>query len=284
MAAYPLKDKAMINDKLLDIVNKLHSTLEIDLIIQYFAGFLKKHLKFDSIAYINNKTHTHFYQGIDKTYQFNYNLTIDNQPLGKITLTRAKRFSKNEVFKLEEYLCLLISPLKNATTHYQALYQALHDPLTQLLNRGSLESTLTREMKLADRYNKPLSLLILDIDNFKMINDYYGHLVGDEVLSLSATIIKQTIRETDVAFRIGGEEFLVILSDTDKKGAKRLAERLRDKVQHAGINVNKKTLNFTVSLGLSCYITPDSQHTLISRADKAMYQAKSQGKNQVCVV
>ncbi len=265
----------------LEIVNKLHSTLDIHEIFKLFCDHLNSQLPFDSLNYDNNQLAAHFSHGAPQTNQFNFNLTIENTELGQILITRKQSFNQDEINLLEEQLCYLIYPLKNAIAHFEALNAALRDPLTQLLNRGSLENTLQRELKLTERQQSPLSIIVIDIDNFKKINDQYGHPNGDNVLIQIAKIITQTIRETDFAFRTGGEEFLIILSDTDSNGSKKLAERLRERVEHSPVNDKAGTISFTISLGLSCYRPGDNQQTIISRADNAMYQAKSAGKNQV---
>jgi hypothetical protein len=197
-----LKKKQL--DSILNTVTLFHSSLDVHTIMQYFAHHLKKHIEYDSLSYHHPVLRNRFMIGKEEKYTTHFDLAIEKRTLGQITFTRARPFKKKDTLALEEQLSLLINPLKNAISHHQALHAALHDPLTTLLNRGSLPNTLQREMQLAERHNKKLSIIMLDIDDFKKINDKHGHVLGDQVLSQTALIIQTTIRETDYAFRIGG--------------------------------------------------------------------------------
>ncbi|MCX7957579.1 MAG: diguanylate cyclase [Deltaproteobacteria bacterium] len=158
---------------------------------------------------------------------------------------------------------------------------AVTDNLTGIYNRRHLEESLSIEIERAKRYNRPFSVILLDIDYFKSVNDTYGHTLGDKVLILFAEIISKNIRITDICGRWGGEEFLIICAETDKKGAARLAERIRklfEKVKYD--NIPPKT----ASLGVTDYREGDTTDTIINRADNALYSAKNNGRNQVVTI
>jgi len=161
------------------------------------------------------------------------------------------------------------------------------DQLTGIPNRRSFNTQVNKEWGRNMREKKPLSLLLLDIDRFKLFNDTYGHQQGDEVLRLiSATLIDSLRRSSDFAARWGGEEFVVLLPGTDMNGAWINAERIRENVEQTSVSVlNGQTVGLTVSIGLSTVIpTQDSsQHDLISQADRALYTAKEKGRNMVCI-
>lgn len=156
---------------------------------------------------------------------------------------------------------------------------AIKDPLTGLYNRIKTDKTLSLELKRISRTNGSLSLIILDIDNFKAINDNYGHQAGDSVLIELATLIKTSIRESDIAGRWGGEEFLLLCPETNIIGAINLAEKIRQTISSYNFKIVN---NVTASFGVSNYRQADTEYTLIERADKAMYQAKNNGRN--CVI
>jgi diguanylate cyclase (GGDEF)-like protein len=155
---------------------------------------------------------------------------------------------------------------------------ALSDALTGLPNRLCFQSHLTREIRRAERYGCRLSLILLDIDLFKKVNDTYGHQAGDEVLVELARIALSEMRESDICARWGGEEFVVLLSDTPLDGATVAAERLRKAIAERRFSVAG---TLTCSFGVSELRPEDSDTTLVARADKALYQAKESGRNRV---
>lgn len=155
------------------------------------------------------------------------------------------------------------------------------DPLTRLANRRHLMEMLDREFTRSIRSGSPLSLVMLDIDHFKKINDTYGHQVGDEILIDMATILRRHLREYDLAARYGGEEFSLVLPDADLDKAMQVAERLRKAVAQKRFNAAKSALNITISLGVGCIPRPEIQSVddLIRFADDALYKAKREGRN-----
>ena len=170
--------------------------------------------------------------------------------------------------------------LRNALLYHRALQTARIDPLTGVRNRATMDSAIHREIELARRHDTPLSVILLDIDHFNQINDQYGHLSGDQALKSIAQCADRTIRESDMIFRYGGEEFLVLLSGTDSDGAGQLAERIRENVERLNPHIHK-SMNLTVSLGVAGMRNGDDSGALFKRADTALYKAKQQGRNRV---
>lgn len=159
---------------------------------------------------------------------------------------------------------------------------AMVDPLTALLNRRALDTHL--EALLAVEQAEPLSVLMADIDHFKVINDRYGHGIGDAVIRNVAEVIRKCIRGADVAVRYGGEEFVVLLPNTSLHGAASVAESIRNRIEC--LRLRRKTDNalltpFTVSLGITERRSGDTQDALLARADQALYQSKQNGRNRV---
>jgi len=157
---------------------------------------------------------------------------------------------------------------------------ATTDELTELLNRREIMRLLELEVARADRQGTALSLMMLDLDHFKAINDSYGHQAGDRALKNAAENFKQQLRKTDFIGRIGGEEFLVILPDTDISSAYWLANRIRQALEQQTTD-NSAIPSCTASIGVTQYIASDDLHSLIQRADETLYQAKSNGRNCV---
>lgn len=174
--------------------------------------------------------------------------------------------------------------IDNAMLYEETKKLSLHDPLTGLANRHLMNIELDKEFARAKRTGGPLSLIILDIDHFKIFNDNYGHLKGDELLVNLASILSKAVREVDLAARYGGEEFLLILSDTDVESARKIAERIRMAVESETFLPTSgfQQVNITVSLGISLYdSTVASTDELVSMADKALFSAKRKGRNRV---
>ncbi len=163
--------------------------------------------------------------------------------------------------------------------------QAHIDYLTGVSNRGYFMNQAELELSRAIRYNNPLSLYMLDIDFFKKVNDSHGHKVGDLVLVKLAEICRQTLREVDIIGRVGGEEFVILLPETDLVKATEVAERLRESIENAKVPMESGLpLHFTVSIGVTSLVSKDDNlDVLLSYADKALYQAKETGRNRVCV-
>jgi two-component system cell cycle response regulator len=159
------------------------------------------------------------------------------------------------------------------------------DPLTQLVNRRALTARLTTEMERVRRYNAPLAMLVLDLDHFKMVNDTYGHLTGDDVLFGLATVLQRSVRAVDTVARYGGEEFVIVMPETGKQGAIAFAERIRDRISSHGFPLpGGREIHITASIGVATFPAHglDSAEDLFRAADAALYRAKGSGRNLVC--
>ena len=157
-------------------------------------------------------------------------------------------------------------------------YVANHDKLTSLYNRYKFDESLEKEIQRAKRYAHPLSFIITDLDYFKDINDNYGHQTGDTILIQLAGILLENIRDIDIVARWGGEEFVMILPDTDKEQALSLAEKLRSIIQKHNF---EKKISLTCSFGVTTFHKGDTKDTIFARMDKALYEAKESGRNRV---
>ncbi|MDN5322545.1 MAG: two-component system, cell cycle response regulator [Clostridia bacterium] len=155
------------------------------------------------------------------------------------------------------------------------------DPLTGLYNKLAIEKTLSKIWVNAQEAKTPLTLVMIDLDNFKDVNDCYGHMVGDELLQEISNVIKKSLRDGDVVMRFGGEEFLVLLPKTDGAGAEKPLERIRKRIEEGVFTENN--IKITASIGAAVYPDhrPLSAEELIEFADAAMYEAKAKGKNRL---
>ena len=163
--------------------------------------------------------------------------------------------------------------------------QATTDPLTRLKNRRAFFENGSRQVSMARRYGTDLSILVIDLDYFKKINDNFGHQAGDEALVTVAQILAHMTRTEDTVARIGGEEFSVLLPDTNRLGAAVLAERIRSAVARERFTVDGQALHLTLSIGVASYAVEqvDTVDQLLNIADQRMYLAKKHGRNRICV-
>jgi len=159
---------------------------------------------------------------------------------------------------------------------------ARYDDLTQIYNRRVFYTEAEKQIEIAHRYHRPAAVLMLDLDNFKQVNDRYGHHSGDEVLKHFIRICKDSVRQTDFLGRTGGEEFAVFSPETDLEDALLLAERINEHTSASSLVVDAKTIQYTVSIGVAILVkTTDNIDVLLSNADKALYEAKAAGRNCV---
>jgi len=158
--------------------------------------------------------------------------------------------------------------------------EAMHDGMTGLLNHKFFEKRLDEEIERSERYKEKITLLFLDLDNFKRINDTYGHLFGDYVLKITASIIEENVRNIDIVSRYGGEEFIVILINANKKDSLKTAERIRKQIEEYEFIEEKISEHLTIIIGMGEFPTDaKNKENLIRYSDHKMYTAKNDGRN-----
>jgi len=189
-------------------------------------------------------------------------------------------FMSRAVNCLSHYLEMALS-----VQSYRAL--AMHDGLTGLLNRTSLDARLAEEISRARRHGGTLSIMLIDVDHFKRLNDELGHLSGDHILRLLADIFTATTRESDLAFRFGGDEFAILLPFTDGDSARCTAERIRVRLscmpaEAFCVTGEIPVLRPDISIGIAQYRQGDAETDLLRRADQHLYQAKARGRGRIC--
>ena len=161
--------------------------------------------------------------------------------------------------------------------------RALRDVLTQLPNREAYQQRLAQEFERWQRYQRPLSLIVCDIDHFKRVNDTYGHLSGDKVLRIIAKSLAKRLRKTDFIARFGGEEFVVLMPETEQQQALKVVDGVRSAIAACPFHFKDEPVSITLSFGISGFTTDDEPESVFARADKALYEAKDQGRNR-CVL
>lgn len=258
----------------------LQTTLDLPQLLSLVYEHCQRLFGTCGLGYQNSAQSLSLQHGKSETHHCNYQLEIDHQILGKVSLSRRYRFTPDEIVIIENVLCKVVHPLRNCLLYRHAMKTAKTDTLTGLPNRLAFEAMMDREIDLARRLSLPICLLVIDIDHFKKINDNFGHTLGDQALIDVAARLLHSLRRADITFRYGGEEFVVLLSQCDVEAAEQVAERLRHDIETMQ-NVSAAYGSVTISIGLAQYQANDTAQQFFDHADKAMYQAKHLGRNQV---
>jgi diguanylate cyclase (GGDEF)-like protein/PAS domain S-box-containing protein len=233
--------------------------------IQDSGKIIEKNSDGTVIRMIGAHTNIHdFKRSQEKLLQQNELLMNDNLTLDALVKERTEELNLINK-KLQEQI-------------QEVEYNASHDRLTGLYNRRKFESIFEKEMHRAKRYLYPLSVVLFDIDDFKKINDTYGHKIGDEILIGISILVQKIIRQSDTIARWGGEEFIIIFPESDLESTKVKAETIRSAIDR---EIFPKNLHVTCSFGVTTYLKEDTSDSLFIRCDNALYQAKNLGKNNV---
>lgn len=262
---------------------QLQTSLEPEKILTIFFHGIQRMIPLKALNYEHRISDVQLQLGERAHHCISYSLSNEGEHLGELVFQRNQRFSELELGQLESLLTCLLFPLRNALLYRAATQSALRDPLTGTGNRIAMDQTLSREIEVAHRHKHPLSLLMLDIDHFKRVNDIHGHSAGDEVLKAVATEIKGQLRTIDRVFRFGGEEFLIVLSNTGREAAAMVGQRLRLAAMHLTYPMLTHSIELTVSLGCATLLPAESVERVLHRADSALYVAKREGRNRLAM-
>lgn len=257
-----------------------------------------------SSADVQGRNYCDIFQPLDK--HGNHLCNSDTCPIQRV-------FEISTLTEVEAYIChkeghllpisIRIAPVREVDQHYVVAVEihsssspryamrqrleelqelALHDPLTGIANRRFVEISLAARLEEFKRYGFDFSVMFIDADNFKTINDTHGHIVGDRILKMISATVANSLRSFDVIGRWGGEEFVVLLVNTKSEDMFKLADRLRRLVENSALKLDSgETLKVTVSIGATAAQRGDTVDSLIERADKLMFESKRRGRNQV---
>ena len=211
-----------------------------------------------------------------------FNELSDNLNMANAELQSRVDYADNQLIKTNNILLERSGELLDLSEKLETL--SVTDPLTELFNRRHFEKTITNEIEVTKRHGDMISLLVMDIDNFKLINDTYGHTHGDTVIKMVADTMKESLRDTDILCRIGGEEFVAICKRADKDNSMRLAEILRGIIENTSVNIGAEEVKVTVSIGVATVTeanVTEKGADIFKHADIALYSSKGNGKNRV---
>lgn len=255
---------------LVNIIQQLHQHLDPRTVFACFGKIMGQHLPLYGVR-LDYKDY-HFHWGSQKGYAIEQHLTIADCQF-TVNYNLKAPLVPSQTQKLNQLQSLVLQPLFNAIQYREMSLQAMYDALTQLGNRHYYQESLKKEIARAQRHNSDLSLIALDLDNFKQLNDDHGHPLGDKALIEFARMLNSTIRDTDQAFRIGGDEFTLLIQ-ANAEDATILCQRVLDAVA-----THQYLDNYQVrtSMGISQWRANDSEQTFYQRADNALYLAKAAG-------
>jgi diguanylate cyclase (GGDEF)-like protein len=284
-----LKDNARISQDNQDLKNSLEETIALYDITKHICAYLdeaemlssfqeklKNYLKVSDCQFIKGKLDESAFAGY-VVMPFK----VDTHPIGHLAV---KLVNQDGVDKFNILTQQLLLGLRRSYLYRKIQEIAISDGLTGIFSRRYFFERFCEEVERSCQFNHQFGFLMVDVDHFKRHNDQYGHLVGDMILREVARVIKGNLRQIDIVGRYGGEEFAIILSETDKSGTLFAAERIRRSVEDTRIRAYDEDLAVTLSIGISMFPNVSREVSkLVEAADKALYQAKGSGRNRVCI-
>ncbi len=267
------------SENLLQLASALQTTLDAESLIGIFGKHLSTLVSHRGLQFTNEQAGIDVTTGDSGPDRVDYPLMLEERLLGHLGVLSAGALSASQKKTVEVLIAGLLQPLRNALTYREAVNASARDPLTGVNNRGRFREVMDREVELSRRHGAPLSLIMLDVDRFKSINDTHGHVVGDIALKSIASCTLSCIRDSDILFRYGGEEFCIALANTNLTGARKLAERIRRALEILVVRASGTRLHVTASFGVATLAKEDDVAHLVEKADHSLYRAKALGRN-----
>ena len=267
------------SENLLQLASALQTTLDAESLIGIFGKHLSTLVSHRGLQFTNEQAGIDVTTGDSGPDRVDYPLMLEERLLGHLGVLSAGALSASQKKTVEVLIAGLLQPLRNALTYREAVNASARDPLTGVNNRGRFREVMDREVELSRRHGAPLSLIMLDVDRFKSINDTHGHVVGDIALKSIASCTLSCIRDSDILFRYGGEEFCIALANTNLTGARKLAERIRRALEILVVRASGTRLHVTASFGVATLAREDDVVHLVEKADQSLYRAKALGRN-----
>ena len=269
------------SDVMARLARRLSTTLSLEAQLSILAEEMTDMVPFDSLNYRHRIARQDFVfsTGMGGPHRCEYRLSLEGHQYGTLTLHRRQRFSEEELTGIEMMLSGAICHIRNACQFIAIEQTALTDSLTGIGNKRALDEALQRASAMADRHGAPWSLILCDLDHFKLINDNHGHVVGDHILARTAEKLEQALRNSDTVYRFGGEEFAILLPHTNEQEARDVADRIRAAIESIRVDGGETPLTVTASCGVAMHLTDEQPEQWLARADEALYRAKAAGRN-----
>ncbi|GAB6264189.1 GGDEF domain-containing protein [Photobacterium sp. R1] len=267
----PTRAKPLGADQRLLILQKLQGKPELSVLLEVFAMEVEKQIDVSRMLWRQDTTTTLVRHGPSTDNRQCFILRYADQPLGELQYDTPYALDQDEVNLLHTYHRLLAGPLFSAMEYRRVKEMAMRDHLSGLRNRSCLDQDILHAIAMSERRQVGLVLLLFDLDNFKQVNDKYGHLDGDNVIRRFASILKHSVRTSDRCYRMGGDEFVLLLQPASEQSAHKVIQRVMTRMTR---DHTLRSLEIGTSIGASQYHQGDSPTSLLERADKALYQHK----------
>lgn len=258
------------------LAEKLQTTLELPELLDIYARFASEQVNFSSLSFYRPGFRHAVTFSEHAKFAHHFSLNIGKQSLGHLCYNAIAPLPPLQLQQLQKLHQQLIFPLRNGCNYHEVKQKALHDHLTGLGNRASFDEALARLIRQAERSDLNFSLMLLDLDRFKKLNDEWGHNSGDRALKLLSQHIRSCIREADSAYRLGGDEFAILLFHPQEQSAQLVSKRIRHALTGDSLLSKYKV---STSIGATPWYEGDDATSLFKRADKALYRAKAAGRN-----
>ncbi|MPW27397.1 diguanylate cyclase [Agarivorans sp. B2Z047] len=259
----------------LSILESLQESLQLDELLQNFAAMATNYVEFSAMRLVSDSLQTEVSLFEGQRYYRSFNLNNQSQPLAIVTFTRDTPFQRNEIHQLRQLTQLLQAPLKHALQIARLQERVRNDYLTGIGNRAHFDESLHTSIEQQTRQSQQqggLVLMLLDLNKFKQVNDSLGHPVGDQVLISFAKVLESVIRSGDQAFRVGGDEFAMLLRPATEYSAQKVIKRLHTKLEESPLLAQ---YDISASIGVSEWTPGSNSESLIQSADEQLYANKS---------
>ena len=252
-------------------LKKLQTSLDVDSLLHNFAAIAAQHVRFTGLSFTDAANNIQLKTDCTAVFQQNYHLTAQGKDLGALLYSSVKPLKINELSVLKELHQLLVTNLMHALMLQEMQIRIMKDHLTGLDNRASFDENIQRSYSLCQRHKSNMALLITDLDDFKRINDTYGHQFGDRILKHFARVLQRSIRNSDVAFRLGGDEFAIILQPASEQSTRLVVERIDTEIKNDSLLSEFK---ITSAIGSATWRTGETIESLFKIADEDLYNSK----------
>jgi len=273
--AMPRRQQKLTSAQTIATLKKLQTSLDVESLLHNFAAIAAQHVHFTGLSFTDAVNNIHIKTDQTATFQQNYHLSVQDKDLGTLLYSSTKPLKINELSLLKELHQLLTTNLMHALMLQEMQIRIMKDHLTGLNNRASFDENIQRSYSLCQRHKSNMALLITDLDDFKRINDTYGHQFGDRILKHYAYVLQRSIRNSDLAFRLGGDEFAIILQPASSQSTALVIERIYTEIKN---DVLLSEFHITSAIGSATWRSGETIESLFKIADEDLYNSKLNNK------